>query len=849
MRSRSLLLLGAVPLACSALVAAGSPARAQMAGGASLVRLLGPHATDAFARRGAPGISALVTLPNGVRASDVGLSPGATPGFARLFGSPAALVAFGDAHPDLAIEVVPPLHTLLDTATGFVTSTAANASGYDGAGVLVGIADTGIDVTHPDFLDAQGNTRVAWVIDYSQPPMGLHPDLEAKFSTMGGAYGAVWSAADIDSLLQSRATSQLPRDEAGHGTMVASCAAGNGELGKSKYHGVAPGATILLARITGGAGDESIDNDDLLSGVAFLFNQADTMMQPIVVNLSIGSDYGPHDGTTAWEQTLASYVGPDQPGRALVVAAGNSGSIVETPVHQNVFVASGSTVRVPLSACVPNAQQPCTQGALNGGVGVWVAMHAGTSLKVGLDGPDGTWISPVGSNDSAGKNMNGYNAAVYNGSQPTNSPVPAQSNGAAVIWQGQWPTGQYSITLSGKGTADLYVQGTGDAATTVGFLNGVREGTINLPATSAPIISVGCTINKTAWTNVYGNKLSPSFVPVLDGIGGEPSPDGSFRLPIPGEPCWFSSAGPTLTGLAKPEIMAPGAGIIGAMSQQAIPPSPASIFTDPLLCQSANGINAQPACQQVDSLHAVSFGTSFSSPIVAGAVAILFQHDPTLTQDTIVAALQGGAHPLRGVSQFADQAGPGEVDVLGALAAVDRLRNPQTAIPASADSWLALGADQYLADGSTPLEAIVELRAAPSPGASSPLPADGFNASRLQGYARVDGAPYAGAVQSLTRRGPGVWVATVVLPAGLGGSNLTVGATFDGDDIVSPQTIPIATDTWNAAYPPSVEAGCATTGQDRDRANGLASSGGRAAAAFGLGFCALAVSRRRSRRR
>lgn len=76
-------------------------------------------------------------------------------------------------------------------------------------------------------------------------------------------------------------------------------------------------------------------------------------------------------------------------------------------------------------------------------------------------------------------------------------------------------------------------------------------------------------------------------------------------------------------------------------------------------------------CQQIDSLHAVSFGTSFSSPIVAGAVAVMLQHDPTLTQDVVMAALQGGAHPLRGPTPFEDQEGPGEVDVIGAVEAVD----------------------------------------------------------------------------------------------------------------------------------------------------------------------------------
>jgi subtilisin family serine protease len=699
----------------------------------------------------------------------------------------------------LALEVAPPLHALLDTAGTYIKSGIANASGLDGRGIAVGIADLGIDVTHPDFLDAQGKTRVAWMLDVSAPAIGLHPDLEQKFGSTdasGNSVGAVWAAADIDGLLARGATGQVPQDDVGHGTLVASCAAGNGMGGTSPYRGVAPKATLLIARV--GSADGSIAEDDLLRGVAFLFDRAAALELPVVVNLSLGSDFGPHDGTTAWEQVLSSYVGPQQPGRALVAAAGNSGSIAEQAVHQNVYVPDGATVRVPIP----------TSGATSGGVQVWVAMHAGTGLKVGLDGPDGTWISPVPGTKSAGKNTSDYNAAVYNGSEPSGSPVPAQSHGAVVIWQGHWPAGTYSVTLKGAGTADLWVEGTGDAsgpgASAIGFTSGVRESTITLPATSPSIIGVGCTINKPTWGDSRGVRLKV-VVPVLDAYGGLVDPSGATRDAIAGEPCWFSSAGPTLTGLQKPEIMAPGAAIVGAMSQQAVPPLTSSIFTDPDCPDTVNNMPDE-TCQRVDSMHAASFGTSFSAPLVAGTVALLLQHDPTMTQDRIVAALQGGAHKLRGPFSYEDQVGAGEVDVLGAIAAADRMRDPQTALPARAASWLTLGADRVLADGSTPLQAIVELRSAQG------APADGFDETRLAVYARVDGAVLSDAVTSLTRRGPGVWLATVQLPAGLGGSVLTVGVTFDGSDIVAPRSVPVATDAWTAGYASSATGGCAVAG-------------------------------------
>jgi len=773
-------------------------------------------------------MGALIRLPPRAAAKDMGLAE-AAPGIGRLRGSPESIVGFANAHPDLEIEISPPLHLLLDTAGGYVSATTAIANGLDGAGAIVGIADTGLDLTHPDFLDAQGHTRVAWLLDLSSAPRGIHADLERRFGltdASGNARGAVWKGEDIDAAIASGSVAKLPLDEVGHGTLVTSCAAGSGAGGKSVYRGIAPAATIVLARITG-SGAETSGNDELLQSVDFLFDRADALVMPIVVNLSIGSDFGPHDGTTAWEQTLASHVGPGHPGHAIVAAAGNSGSILprENPVHENVHVNPAATTRVPIQ----------TAGAQMGGVEVWVAMHAGANLRIGLDGPGGTWIAPVAPGKSGGKSSDpAYSAAVINGSQPADSPVPPQSRGAIVVWAGNWPAGTYFITLSGSGTADLYLQGDGDASNTTAFAFGVREGTITLPATHPSIIGVGCTINKALWQSIDQVAVHLG-VPLLDAVGGAPDPAGRTRHPSNGEPCWFSSAGPTVTGLQKPEIMAPGAAIVGALSQQAIPPGMSSIFTDPD-CPTGDGGAMDPKCQQIDTLHGVSAGTSFSAPLVAGAVAVLFQRNPRLTQDEILAALQGGAHRLRGPATFEDQSGVGELDVLGAVAAADRLQNPQVAWPVREESWLTLGADLYLADGSTDLQAILELRAARAD-VGAALPADGPFDGRLAGYALVDGHS-SGSTLPLARRGPGVWVATVHLSRGLGGSSLTVGATLDGIDIVNPKSVPIATDAWNAEYPPLVRGGCELIAGRR--------SGGPWTA---IGFVTVAAMRRRRKAR
>jgi subtilisin family serine protease len=777
--------------------------------GAEIVRLLGSRGTLAFVSSRSQGVGALVRLPPGLQAGAVGLREVA-PGIARLWDTPSGLSAFAAAHPDLPIEIAPPLHLFLDAATSLVRVPAPArlareiaASGVtrdavpDGTGALVGIADTGIDLTHPDFLDARGGTRVAWFLDLGAPPRGKWPALEQAYGitdpTSGALMsGAVWSADDINGAMSAGQAAILPQDSVGHGTLVTSCAAGNGSGGKSVYRGVAPGATIVAARIVDSNGN-LLGNDDILRAIQFLYDQADALHLPIVVNLSVGSDFGPHDGTTAWEQALASHVGPDAPGHILIAAAGNSGSIakVDAPVHENVYVSGGDTTRVPI----------LTSGAESGGVDVWVAMHEGAVMRVGLDGPGGTWIDPVEPGASAGATTSDYEAAIVNGSEPANSPVPPQSHGAVVIWTGKWPAGTYFVTLAGSGNADLYVQGDGDAGNAggVAFAHGVREGTVALPATHPSIISVGCTVSKLGWRSI--NKSPFGFgVPLLDAVGGMPDPRGGEREPIDGEPCWFSSAGPTLTGVQKPEIAAPGAAIVGALSSQAIPPVATSIFTT--MCSDGP---SDRTCQEVDPLHAASAGTSFSAPLVAGAVAIILQQDGTLTQADVLALLQGGAHHLRGPAPFDDQSGVGELDVLGSLALATPSSPGSNALPNLSYSWVTLGAEFCVADGSTPLQAVFELRSAPK-SAAPPPPADGFDESRLNIYARVDDLPAAISI-SMSRGSVGVRVASIRVPAGLGGSKLTVGATFDGVDVVPPKTLPIAADHWSADYPPTVRGG------------------------------------------
>ncbi len=773
-------------------------------------------------------------MPAGQTAASLALGPGVrdlTPGFARLRGSPAELLQFASAHPELPFELGPTLHPLLDRVGVWTRAIEARATrGLDGSGVLVGVVDTGLDVSHPDFRDANGHTRVAWLLDMSIPPIGKYPDLEAQYGITDAngniTTGAVFDSSEIDARLLDP-SSVLPTDDVGHGTHVASIAAGD----DPRFTGVAPGAGLVIARVTHDS-TENIENDDVVRGAAFLYDRAAAMKEPVVVNISLGTDFGPHDGTMSFETELAANLGASLPGQAMVVAAGNSGSVSETPIHQTVHVIDGQDADVSI---------PSPLGAHQGSVDVWITFRDGAALSVGFKGADGTTLDPVAPGQELGASAGGYTVGVVNGSSIAGSQVPAGSNSAVLVWTGAFPAGDYSVTLRGTGTADLYIQTGGDvamgAAGGMTFAEGVREGTINLPATHPAILSVGCTVNRTRWTSITG-VADGIHVPLLDPGGvaftGEVAPLGE------GDVAWFSSAGPSATGVMKPEISAPGGLVIGAMSSDALPGDPESIFTTsdcPTHADAgADGGPADPRCLQIDATHGIALGTSMSSPMVAGAVALLLQKSPTLTEPELVLLLQEGAHHVRGAQPFQDQAGAGELDVEGALAALDETGSPQVGLPAADASWLALSSDVAPADGTRPVSALLELRTA-----GGVDRADQFDASRLAGTATLGGSALA--APALARLGPGLWSMSVDVPAGSGGEQLTVGATFDGVAIVHPVSVPVATDVWTAHA--AVEA----RGDGCSLARGEDSGGLRAPVAAAIAFLAALGARSRHRRR
>lgn len=186
--------------------------------------------------------------------------------------------------------------------------------GYDGSGVIMGIIDTGIDFTHPDFQDSTGQTRILWIWDHN---LGVSVSTPAPYG-----YGQEFSAANINS---GNAADHV--DQTAHGTHVAGIAAGNG-FSDSIFRGAAPAADIIAVSLNFSKNDE-----DWLSSCAdavdYIFRKADSLGQPCVINISAGTYFGSHDGKDLQAQYIDNLI-TAQSGRSVVAAAGNAGNY---PLH------------------------------------------------------------------------------------------------------------------------------------------------------------------------------------------------------------------------------------------------------------------------------------------------------------------------------------------------------------------------------------------------------------------------------------------------------------------------------------------------------------------------------------
>ncbi|EPZ9215945.1 S8 family peptidase [Clostridium perfringens] len=183
--------------------------------------------------------------------------------------------------------------------------TVWNNYNLTGEGILVGFLDTGIDYTHNAFKDADGNTRIEYIYDLEN--------------------GVVYDKNKINEALKSEDPfSVVPEiDLSGHGTHVAGIACAGGNINFDNY-GVAYKSSIAMVKITGENSLRAALSTQLMRGLKFLMDKSNEINKPLVVNISLSTNDGSHNGSSLLEKYIQTFTQLQK--AVIVVAAGNEGN-------------------------------------------------------------------------------------------------------------------------------------------------------------------------------------------------------------------------------------------------------------------------------------------------------------------------------------------------------------------------------------------------------------------------------------------------------------------------------------------------------------------------------------------
>lgn len=179
-----------------------------------------------------------------------------------------------------------------------------------GNGILIGFLDSGIDYTDNVFRSLDGQTRIMAIWDQT---------LQSGTPPEGFSYGSEFTQTQINEALRLEDPLSLvpATDETGHGTYAASLAAG-GASASDQFLGAAPEASIAVVKLKQAKKylrdyyfipETSIcyQETDLMLGLKYLNNLADSLGMPLVVCITCGSTMGGHIGTLPFPFLIDGY--------------------------------------------------------------------------------------------------------------------------------------------------------------------------------------------------------------------------------------------------------------------------------------------------------------------------------------------------------------------------------------------------------------------------------------------------------------------------------------------------------------------------------------------------------------
>ncbi len=225
-------------------------------------------------------------------------------------------------------------------------SAVTNAEPFlTGEGVLVAILDSSIDFYNENFRNADGGTRIVALWDQS-----LEADEDRGMRPPNGfKVGVEFTKEQMDEALftgnEAEARRRIPTiDITGHGTAVAGILAAGGTAAEPFRKGVAPGSSLLVVKLGTQRENAFPRTTEIMRGITYAVRKALELKMPLVINLSFGNTYGDHRGNSLLERFLdnAAEIGRT----SVVVGSGNEGS---SGGHVEGLLQNGRTEYVELA--------------------------------------------------------------------------------------------------------------------------------------------------------------------------------------------------------------------------------------------------------------------------------------------------------------------------------------------------------------------------------------------------------------------------------------------------------------------------------------------------------------------
>lgn len=516
-----------------------------------------------------------------------------------------------------------------ESGAALVHSGALNNTKYTGKGVLVGVVDTGIDWSHPDFRDPvdQSKSRILklWDQTLSVSASGNTPT--------GFSYGKEYTKTDIEAEIAGTTSGYVQeKDIHGHGTHVAGTAAGNGAaLSSRKFAGMAPEADLVIVK----AGNGSFSQTNVINAIKYLQNVATALNKPIVINMSLGGQFSAHDGTGAQEVAIDNF-STSAPGRVVALAAGNDNG---TNIHSRNIIAPGASATITL-----NAKSNTTAA------GIWEFLlysKNDSNFSTVVKDPYGNSVSlasdaelnsqPLGANSFLASAENYINND--NGNRYLDFYVGRVSGSAANA------LGNWTITITNNSNVAITTDGwlvssmkNSSNTPLVNVINGDSKYLVGSPSSAATAITVAAYSGRLTY---YSNSTA--------------SPRG-YNGTVE-DIALFSSNGPLRNENLKPDVAATGH-FIGS----AIP---------------SNLVVANNSGMLDTQYYQVMSGTSMASPAVAGGIALLLQIKPMATYQEIKNVIAANVQTDNATGNILPNAvwGYGKLDVFQAGASLLNIDN------------------------------------------------------------------------------------------------------------------------------------------------------------------------------